>query len=244
MPFCPNCGSETQPSHQFCGSCGATLGDTGAETVSTGQLQQRLPQALPYHLSPRRVLFMSVLTYGFYLFYWFYLTWKQYRDHTRNEAFPVWHALTLLVPIYGLFRTHAHMRTYKELMDQGGVANTINPAWAVGLVFVSSFLDGVAFYLSGGFSSSPEITQARALALAALNFISIAIVTGLLLQIQGNLNSYWQRITGGRADTSNQGLTSARVGVGEVILGIIGAFIWFDTLASLLSSSYRMLGAS
>ena len=30
-----------------------------------------------------------------YLFYWFYLTWRQYRDHTGDTAYPVWHALTL-----------------------------------------------------------------------------------------------------------------------------------------------------
>ena len=29
MPFCPNCGNETQQSHQFCGTCGATLQEAG-----------------------------------------------------------------------------------------------------------------------------------------------------------------------------------------------------------------------
>ena len=244
MPFCPTCGNETQQSHQFCGSCGATLGETQPERVATAQLPQHVSGDLPYYLSPRRILCMSVLTYGFYLVYWFYITWKQYRDHTGNEAFPVWHALTLLVPIYGLFRTHAHMRTYKELMEQTDVPTTINPAWAVALVFVTGFLDGVSFNLAGGLSTLPEMTLALALGLAALNFISIAIVTGLLLHIQGNLNAYWQRITSGWTGAGNRELTSARVGVGEVILGIVGALIWMDTLATLLSPSYRMLGTS
>ena len=73
---------------------------------------------------------MAVLSYGLYLFYWLYLTWKQYRDHTGQEVFPVWHALTLAVPIYGLFRTHAHVRSFKELMFSSGVTSTLSPGWA------------------------------------------------------------------------------------------------------------------
>ena len=79
---------------------------------------------LPNYLPPTRILLMAVLSYGLYLFYWFYLTWKQYRDHTGREAFPVWHALTLVVPIYGLFRTHAHVRSFKELMVNSGYFNS------------------------------------------------------------------------------------------------------------------------
>ena len=39
-----------------------------------------------YHISLKRVLFMTVLSVGLYLFYWFYITWKRYRDHTQAEA--------------------------------------------------------------------------------------------------------------------------------------------------------------
>ena len=56
-------------------------------------------RVLPNYLSQNRILVMAVLSFGLYLLYWFYLTWKQYRDQTSQEAFPVWHALSLLVPI-------------------------------------------------------------------------------------------------------------------------------------------------
>ena len=64
-----------------------------------------------------RVLTMTVVSAGLYLLYWFYLTWRLYRDSTGMKAYPVWHALTLFVPIYSLFRTHAHMRVYSEAMS-------------------------------------------------------------------------------------------------------------------------------
>ena len=244
MPFCPNCRNETHRSYQFCGTCGAALQETVPQQREIGRVQPDLSGDAPYYLSPQRILLMSVLTYGFYLFYWFYLTWKHYRDHTGDEAFPIWHALTLLVPIYGLFRTHAHMRTYKELMNRAGVPTTINPGLAVALVFLSSFLDAVSFNLSGGITSFPEITQTMALGLAALNFISIAIIARLLVNIQGNLNAYWRGMTGGSGEVGKRQVTSARVGVGEIFLSVFGSLLWFDTLATLLSPSYRMMGAA
>ena len=106
-------------------------------------------------MSPTRVLVMSVLSYGLYLVYWFYRTWKQYRDHTGTEAYPVWHALTLFVPIYGLFRTHAHMRCYQELMVKDRVATTISPGGAVVLVLISSAVDWASLRMS----FSGELTQ-------------------------------------------------------------------------------------
>ena len=76
------------------------------------------------------------------------------------------------------------------------------------------------------------MTQETAIAIAVINITSIAIVAWLLLHVQANLNKYWSNVAGMR-------LVSARIGVGEVILGLVGAAAWADTLASLLSSSYR-----
>ena len=175
-----------------------------------------------------RVLFMTIISYGLYLFYWFYLTWKQYRDHTREEAFPVWHTLTLMVPIYGLFRTHAHTRVFKDLMTRQGLMTTIAPGWAVAAVLASSALDWNSTVLSFG-----ELTQATAMTIALLGILSIAIVAWLIMHIQGNLNDYWRHVSSGQ-------LFDARIGVGEVIFAVIGILIWLDTLVTLLSESYRM----
>ena len=180
----------------------------------------------------RRILIMSVLSHGLYLFYWFFLTWKQYRDHTGNPVFPVWHAMTLMVPVYSLFRTHAHMRTYKELMLDAGVTSTINVGLTVALVFTSSVLDTVSFNLGGGFAGSIEISTGTAAATAAINLISVAIVSGLLLHLQGNLNRYWHSL-------ESAAIVDVRVGFSEVFLVFVGLFLWFDTVANLISPAYR-----
>ena len=148
MPFCSDCGYEMESSARFCRNCGTALATEG-EVRRAAQVPLGIPQTLPYHISLTRVLFLSVISYGIYLFYWFYLTWKQYRDHTQTQGFPVWHALTLFVPIYGLFRTHGHMRSFKELMLQAGFLSTISAGWAVVLVLISSSIDSASFQVTG-----------------------------------------------------------------------------------------------
>jgi uncharacterized membrane protein len=172
---------------------------------------------------------MTIISYGLYLFYWFYLTWKQYRDHTKEEAYPLWHTLSLLVPIYGLFRMHAHTKVFKELMTSQGLVTTIAPWLAVVAVVVISGLDGSSFRLSLG-----EMTQANAVSMAVLDVLSIAIIIWLLRHVQGNLNSYWHHVSAGQ-------LLDARIGVGEVVFAGIGILLWLGTLATLFSESYRGL---
>ena len=197
-----------------------------------------LPQLLPYRIPLPRVLFMTVLSYGLYLFYWFYLTWKQYRDHTRTEVFPVWHALTLLVPIYALFRTYAHMRSFNELIRNAGLSTTISAGGAVVLVLISSVLDGISLEFGGGFTSFEEITRETAILIAVLDIISISIVVGLLRHAQSNLNKYWENL---EFSQPNVRLADARIGIGEVIFGLIGILIWVNTLGNLFSAGYRGL---
>ena len=230
MAYCPNCGTEAQPSFNYCSVCGNDLtGRNSAAAVQ--QVPQGLPSTLAYHISGRRILLMSVLSHGLYLFYWFFLTWKQYRDHSGNPVFPVWHALTLMVPVYSLFRTHAHMRTYKELMLNAGVTSTINVGLSVGLVFTSSVLDTVSFNLAGGFAGSTEISTGTAAATAVFNLVSVAIVSGLLLHLQGNLNRYWHSL---EAAT----IVDVKIGFSEGFLVFIGVFLWFDTVANLVNPAF------
>jgi len=140
MPSCPYCAHQVESNHIFCGGCGKALpaeSTADPEEALTGQP----PRTLAYRISPTRILVMTFLSDGLYLFYWFYITWQQYRDHTGNQVFPMWHTLSLMIPIYGLFRTHAHMRSFKELMQDADVFCSIAVGWAVVLVLISTALD-------------------------------------------------------------------------------------------------------
>ena len=210
MPFCSNCGTQILGEARFCQSCG-----------------QPLQRALGYRLSPKRIVVMSILPWSLYLFYWFYLTWKHHRDHTGEQVYPVWHAMAIGVPIYGYFRVHAHARSYKELMTDAGVETTISAGGAVFWVIVFSVLTGIENSLL-----FDEITGGVALVLTVIDILSVVIVAGSLLHLHGNINRYWNSLAGSP-------VPSARIGVGEVVLAILGVLAWADTFATLLSPAYR-----
>ena len=185
-----------------------------------------------YHISFRRICLMTVLSYGLYLFYWFYLTWKQYRDHTGNEAYPVWHAMSVAVPIYGLFRTHVHMRSFKELMVNADVSSTIGIGWVVALVLVSWVMNSASVILSGGLPGLLQVTQQTSVVGAIFGIISVAIACGLLMHVQSNLSRYWGSLQGTR-------LVGQGIDASEVVLAVLGTLTWFSVFASLLSTAYR-----
>ena len=204
-----------QAADRYCRSCGK-------------QLSEGLP-VLRCKLSRKRVVVMSILSFGIYLWYWFYLTWGQYRDHTGERAYPVWHALALNVPIYGLFRTHAHMRSFNELMVRLGALATISVGRTVVAVAVVSLLVVVSSALKLG-----EITSGTAGVLILMYVTGVAIIAALLTQAQDNLNRYWDSVPNATADY-------VRIGAGEWILVVLGAFGWADALLTLFVESYRTL---
>ncbi len=217
MPYCTNCGTEIQADARFCQACGRAQGrDLQAQGTE-----------LRYRISPSRIVVMSVLSWSLYLFYWLYITWKHYRDHTGQQVYPVWHAIAAGVPIYGYFRVHAHARSFKELMTNANVETTINPGWAVFAVVIYSVLSGVGNGLAFG-----AITEGVAFALFVIDILSVIIVAWLLGHLQGNLNRYWDSV-------SSLAVADARIGVGEVIIAVLGLLAWADTIATLFSPAYR-----
>ena len=170
---------------------------------------------------------MSILSGSLYFLDWLYITWKQYRDHTGEQVYPVWHALTQFVPIYSLFRVHAHARSFKELMTRANVDTTISTGVAVFAVLVYGVVNYAGFRLT-----FDEITEGVAVALFLIDVFSVIIVAGLLLRLQENLNRYWSSIIEGEVQ-------DAGISVGEVVFAVIGILLWAGTLATLLSPSYR-----
>ena len=224
MAYCPHCGAQVETFHTFCGTCGKPLTAVeGPEGDAAGVPAQPAVREMDVLISPSRVLVMSVISYGLYLFYWFYLTWKHHRDHTRTEAYPIWHALTLAVPIYGLFRTYAHVRSFKELMAGAGVASSLSAGLAVTLMIVSNALGWASFRLTYGVAPTQSIIFLGII----LDLISIGVVVALLMPIQENLNRYWASLAGDR-------VVYARVRTGETVLVVIGVLSWFLTLLALV----------
>ena len=73
-----------------------------------------------------------------------------------------------------------------------------------------------------------------AVGIPVLYRISNAMIAAMLFRIQKSLNAYW-----GRVPTERRG-RSQRVEMIEIVLGLLGALSWANTLFLLLSPTYRM----
>ena len=238
--YCPHCGAEAQADSIFCSGCSRPL-VSGAESSAPA----------PYLISPGRILFMSFLSFGLYLFYWLYKTWKQYHDHTGVPAHPIAHGLTGLVPIYGSFRAHAHLRTFGELASRAGLELRLNPR----LAFIAVLSGWVLSFVAGGVSSvefvpvldpltgDPAIdpvtgavvtevinpTRSELIMSLFLRMASIIAGVWMVLHAQPRINYYWDQMYGSR-------LRGVALGKGEVIVGAVGVFAWTTGIFGILSA--------
>ena len=240
---CQRCGAGYAPDHRFCGSCGvelhppavtpATAGDidrlAGAPYVPDNSAPARgsaplasdptyagpRDDAFPYYIPTGRIIALTVLSSGLYIFYWMFATWRQYRDHTGEIAFPVMHALCLLVPIYQFFRLHAHMRVYQELMEHRGVPTTLSPARIV-LIYLGVVLLGMVSLI---LPAEGPLTASQQAAYIAINVGQVTLVSWILWHAQTNINRFWQHRLGVRLGWMPLSFTELAVVAVGLILG-------------------------
>ena len=208
---CAICGEINSPESMFCSNCGrAEFRDIppGLSARLSNSSSDEANNAV--RLGTGRVALLSILSFGLYVFWWFYITWKQLASETREEHFPVWHALTLFVPIYNLFRMHRHVSVINGLAIGVGLTASLSSGLAVVLWALSSGLD----------TSSLRVSDVGIAAI--MGVISVALTTTLIVYVQGTLNQYWY-------DAKGPNLREARIGIGEVIFVLFGILAWIGT---------------
>ena len=230
VSYCRGCGASVFDHQNFCGSCGANL--RRPEDAPPRQRPYAGSQTLDYYIPPSRILLLSVLSASLYGFYWFYITWKHYRDHTGDEMnFPVWHALTQLIPIYNLFRFHYHVRVYQHLMDAVGVRTTIAAGTAVTFMAIA-LVAGVISIVMVNANVNEQVSQTEAIISFALTLVSVVIPWFVMYLVQANLNRYWLTYAERNPCVS---IATSEVGVGAVVLTIIGILFWVITISGLFT---------
>ena len=184
------------------------------------------------YISIARVILMSVISMGAYWIYWMYRTWRQYRDHTLDMAaetgdthYPVLHGLTQLVPVYGWFRYHAHIRQYRELMVDRGVPDTLN----LGLLTTVVVINGIVGILAGTMRSPDLYSGAVLLTGAILSIVVLVVSIVVLCVMQSNLNRYW-------ASVDSRLMQPARFGKGEIVCIILGVLFWIGVVIDIVWS--------
>ncbi len=189
------------------------------ETAPTGELDD----TLPYYIPPNRIALLTVLSAGLYVFYWMYITWRHYRDHTGEPAYPVFHALSLMVPVYQLFRMHAHMRVFQELMETRGVPSTLSPLRSV-LIYLGVILLGMVSIM---IPSEAPLTLSQQAAYVVIIVSQSSLLAWMLWRAQTNFNRLWQHRLGMR-------LGWMPINTAEVAVTILGFVFGWGMLAVIL----------
>lgn len=216
--LCTRCGRLNAAHARFCSICGAQdfqeFAEAPVEQLTGASPGQGAVADAAVRISMTRIVVLSAVTSsGLYFYYWLYLTWKQLQGETKGVHYPVWHALTMLIPIYGLFRLHRHVGVVQALALGAGVTTSLTPGLAVVLVALTWVLGIVSMGAVG-------------LLLLVLNLISFALTTTTMLWVQGALNAYWYKVRGAS-------LQDAPIGVGEKTVILLGVLLWLIVFLSL-----------
>ena len=207
---CPMCSSRHSDTARFCTQCGYQLSED--EPIRQGEgypfiIGAERSNALLF--SSTRLIILSVISLGLYLYYWTYLTWKQLQSETQGVHYPAWHALSLLVPVYGSFRMHRHTSVVTELAEKSGVETSLNPNLVFVLVILHAVFGPTPIFLANTFS---------ALVLFAA-VVNLTIAITVIVWAQAPLNRHWEK-------SRDASVSSAPVRLWEVIVALLGPIIW------------------
>ena len=195
---------------------GIAMSSRSARTPSSGNVGPTVytsPTWLPFAL--------TLVTGGAYLIVWAGRSWSTMkRERGDPEMRPLWHALSLVVPFYMIFRVHAHFRTLNELLARAGARERASVAIAV-----------------GAFAGFPLTFIATGVFLTGLRDGSVLLVAALCAGVvagygQHYLNAYLRSRTGAALVT--------RVGV----LQWVALFLFGILMASYILASWTGLPPS
>jgi hypothetical protein len=150
-------------------------------------------------------------TFNLYALWWLGRTWWQLKQEDKDAGKrPIWHVLAMLVPIYGYFRFHAHMRTIRSLARTPAAQEIVSPLAMTTAWIVINLLGAVAL--------RPDEP-------AWLVLLSSVLCGALFGYAQHGLNAAWLSLPGPKV--------SARIRLVHWIVLILGTF-WYGIYLLLL----------
>ena len=206
---CPACGTLNDPTSLYCNLCGNKVTSPNTENHDS---ETSIANALI--LTNTRIVCLTIITFGVYILYWLYLTWKQMDGETDNNHYPVWHSLTFLVPIYGLFRLYDHLQTIKTLATKEEIETQFSPTLSLLLILLNFALAVTSYGVTSGLS------------ILTIEIIQISLVITAILLAQTPLNAYWQKTKG--PDVKSAVFDRAELGFILLLYAIFGLLLSFQ----------------
>ncbi|MBI2325629.1 MAG: hypothetical protein HYU87_11810 [Chloroflexi bacterium] len=200
--FCGSCGAARESmTLRFCRQCGAAFAPTGAVSVVPSVAPSAPAPFVVASLGEARrrprliVTLLGLLGNATYAFFWLWMSWRELK-RIRGDASmsPFWHAVAIFVmPLYGLFRFHAHFRTIDEL----NAAARVPVRAGAGLLTLVFFL--VLGVLYGGLLLSAAAASSGRAAFS-LQPLSLVVVGAAYAYIVGTgqraLSAYFSSLSG------------------------------------------------
>lgn len=196
--FCSQCGYAAARDDELCRHCGAII-EKSRQLLAPVPRQQSASSIDAPRLRPTwLVVALTVATLGIYPIVWTGITWGEMKRVVRDNSMdPFGHAVAMLVPIYGLFRLHAHFDTINRLLGQAGTGRSVSPGAAVAGSIAATILSGVI---------SP---------------LGLAIAAWVVASGQVGLNSYWATGQGRLAASPTRAWEWCTLAVGGVVISLM-----------------------
>jgi hypothetical protein len=154
--------------------------------VLRGNVDQPLPGRDPAWRAVQSPLLVAALvfaTFNLYAFWWLGRTWSQIKQEDGDAGKrPVWHALAMVVPVYGYFRFYAHMRAIISIARTPEARAALSPGATTLAWIVINILDGAA--------SAPASP-------IWLTILASGLGAALIGYAQNGLNLAWLSLPGG-----------------------------------------------
>lgn len=121
---------------------------------------------------------LSVLSLGAYIPIWFGLTWAELRRETDDASMsPFAHALSIFVPIYGIWQAHRHFTAVDAIVRKADPARGVDP-------FSAAIGTGIWWLTFTHYSTEPMFL--------ALDLFELLAGTAVVVYGQRALNGYWR----------------------------------------------------
>ncbi|MFK3796597.1 hypothetical protein [Pseudomonas sp. NPDC088444] len=168
-----------------------------------------------FTVAPRKLIVMMLLTHGLYVAYWFYQNWKNYRNRSGREIWPLARTLFALFYTPSLFCKIDRASKVKSAtgMPYWGISSVLYVLLPF-IPFLIGFAYGMYRALSGSDTAPIEFWLDFFMGTAVIVFQSL-----IVLRVQRFINL---------VNEDPNGMANARYSVGNFIWILIGLLVWFS----------------
>jgi hypothetical protein len=164
------------------------------------------------------VILLTLFSFGLYFVVWFGQTWSELKRIVRDPGMsPFWHALTQFVPIYNLFRVHAHFRVINAQSASRALPRATAPGLAVAGIWLALLVGRASGRIPDTYGASWLVVSGAA----------DLLIGAILASGQRALNRVWERDFGAASERN----PAAGEWIALILLGIGFALIvysWLD----------------